>query len=117
MLLDAVAEAVDQLRLVLLLLGGVEAVEQLFHLHLVPSLQFFDRPRDGVGEPVQPLSFVLQPTVVVAQDRQLVRAVQHVRDHVEAQAQVAQQQDLLQAVYLFLLVVAVAVVTDPGRWQ
>jgi hypothetical protein len=72
----------------------------------------------GVGQCGEPVSFSEQPLVVAPQRVQpIVLAVENSRDSLQTQVQFAQQQDLLQARQLLVLVVAVAVGPDPGRRQ
>lgn len=76
----------------------LETVEHLFRWHVFTSFQVSNRAGDGVGEPAEPLGLGHQLPVVLAQCSQLVGlAVQHAGDRVQAQAELPQHQDLLQA--------------------
>jgi hypothetical protein len=117
-LLGVGAVAVDQLGLVLLLLLGVEPVEQLCGVHDGPSFPLVDGPADGVGEAGETVALGEQRALVLAQDGGAVdRGVEHPRDRVEREPELAQHEHLLEAVQLGAAVVAVPVAPDVRRRQ
>jgi hypothetical protein len=96
----------------------VEAVEHVLRHDLDPLLPCVDGPFDGGDAAGEPPLLLPQPGEVAAQRRRLVGLpVEHVADVREAEPQVAQQQDPLQAHERVGVVAAVAVRPDRGRLQ
>jgi hypothetical protein len=102
----------------------VESLEEVLrpvdsgHCAVSFRLQLVDGARHGPGEHAEPVPFLQQPLMVRAKGLHRVQlAVEDPGDAGEAQAELAQQQDLLEPQQLGLLVVAVTIGADMRRWQ
>ncbi len=96
----------------------VEAVKHLFCHELFTSLQFSYGELDAGDLPVEPGLFLRQPAQVTREGFDPVGlTIDHIDDRRDAEPQFAKQQDSLQAGERILVVIAVAVRTDPRRRQ
>lgn len=86
------------LRDLLLVLGVVEAVEHLFCHELFTSLEGVDRGENARDLSVDPFALLPQPLEVAVEGTPVVLlAAQHLRDGGDAESEVSQHEDPLQA--------------------